>query len=659
MVTKALRNIASICGVPAHANSLVASDVIPKLVSYIEGTGFAIDKVHEEDMRDMVLVILSQLVTNQDLASTVIEQIDWKRISNWFDSDNAGIRQCGVRIITSALHASIEKNNDDNAVEPPKIEEVDGEEEDKSNRAKFLQHRLLDFIVEKLNKAARFGGAQSYQVIDDVIVAVLGNVSPVLLSSFIGRQGITALLNCAGCSGELGSIEDNNMKLCIAVALSKLAAIANEDQTETLNQICVKYVRNGLLSGHDQDELRALNALSCVLQANNKMGGWLVEQEGISKLLVECCDSNSVAVQCAVTEVVSLAASDRARCAMIVSEGAAQLSRLYMSENDQVAVRALVGLSKIATVSQSKKDHDIMGSHGLDSLYDVAREYLVVNRHKSLQKFAVESLTYLSLNADCKERLILDSPVIKLLLEIGSETDDKATIYAVITVIENLTNSQEKAEASEEQEQLKKLKEYAKEYVPEDHPKDAPEFVMKRVELLISQGVSVALYDLAKIRPLIKLLSATHELRIFEALLALTNLTSMGENVQKRFIACDGVTKVTDLQMDENPLIQRAATECMCNMIGYDEVYDMYVTPGSSRYNDLKMWILLSDSDDVACSKAASGGLCMLSSDSRICDRIVAEEFGLEIIHKLCLHPDSDLQMRGLYILHNILKDSK
>eukprot|EP00123_Amoebidium_parasiticum_P017097 comp23707_c0_seq1/m.40773 comp23707_c0_seq1/g.40773 ORF comp23707_c0_seq1/g.40773 comp23707_c0_seq1/m.40773 type:complete len:971 (-) comp23707_c0_seq1:522-3434(-) len=735
MVTKALRNIASICSNPRHAENLVSSHAVQKLLPYLEGTGYGLDAEHREDQHGAVLVALGDLVANQKLAPRVMDQIGWERLSVWLSSKDTTLRHGAVRIVSRALHSSLEANgagaNKDSATHSVKIEEITDEKADAIN----LQDRLLDLIVEKLNDCAKNATEQADAVVDDLLGALLINVSPVLLACFMQRNGITSLLNCAARSGAFGSAADSNMKLRIAVALSKFADAATEEsQQEKLKRICVEYVRDGLGSGNSAEELRALNVMSTVLQASNKIGGWLAEQEGIVRLLIDCCESTNPAVQGAAAEVISHAASDRARCTMIVAEGATQLHSLYLCHNDQVVVRALVGLSKIATVSGSAKDQEMLGAGALERLYDASRDYLVEVPDKSLQKWAVEAIAYQSINGDIKEKLCADRPAVKAILEVGTKTEDKALAYAVLSIIQNITCSQEKKELDEEQEQLKKLKEYAKEYIPEDHPKDTPEYVAKRVAVLVEEGVSASLVHLAKstedseksmamigrilltiadnqkfrgrlvadgahltllkiankldleagipaaqalakiaittdpnvafkgekalelVRPLVKLLSATHELRIFEGLMALTNLTSMGDAVFRRMIACDGVHKVCDLQTDDNPMIQRAATECMCNMLSCPEVFEMYTTQGTPRYEDLKLWILLADSDDVACAKAAGGGLAILSQDESICKRIVAEKVGLEVVKRMILSPDSDLQLRGAYVLCNILE---
>jgi hypothetical protein len=75
------------------------------------------------------------------------------------------------------------------------------------------------------------------------------------------------------------------------------------------------------------------------------------------------------------------------------------------------------------------------------------------------------------------------------------------------------------------------------------------------------------------VRPIIKLLKVEHTaLENFEALMALTNLASIGENVRKRILKEDGFSNIEQYMFEEHPMLQRAATECMCNLVIQDEV---------------------------------------------------------------------------------------
>ncbi|KNC76532.1 hypothetical protein, variant, partial [Sphaeroforma arctica JP610] len=124
------------------------------------------------------------------------------------------------------------------------------------------------------------------------------------------------------------------------------------------------------------------------------------------------------------------------------------------------------------------------------------------------------------------------------------------------------------------------------------------------------------------IRPLMGLLGSLSELKVFEGLLALTNLSSMGEQVQTVILKEGGLDELVRLQLDDNELIQRSATECLCNMLQHDEVFDEYAYTEGSRFGDLRLWTLLCGSEEEACVMAASGGIAQLTRSPFVCDAL-------------------------------------
>jgi hypothetical protein len=46
-----------------------------------------------------------------------------------------------------------------------------------------------------------------------------------------------------------------------------------------------------------------------------------------------------------------------------------------------------------------------------------------------------------------------------------------------------------------------------------------------------------------------------------------------------RVVREKGINKLEDGMFDEDPLIRRAATECMCNMFQCEKVFDMFASP--------------------------------------------------------------------------------
>ncbi|KAI9193676.1 armadillo-type protein [Polychytrium aggregatum] len=138
------------------------------------------------------------------------------------------------------------------------------------------------------------------------------------------------------------------------------------------------------------------------------------------------------------------------------------------------------------------------------------------------------------------------------------------------------------------------------------------------------------------VRPLINLCKGDNELRQFEALMALTNLASMGGDVLDRIVEVKGIRDIQHLQFSDHELVRRAATEALCNAICHPAVFESYAIP-SARESNLKVMVALSDVPDFETRRAASGALAILSSDSRVVDYFITEPSGrpLEVLAAL------------------------
>ena len=112
-------------------------------------------------------------------------------------------------------------------------------------------------------------------------------------------------------------------------------------------------------------------------------------------------------------------------------------------------------------------------------------------------------------------------------------------------------------------------------------------------------------------------------LQQFEALMALTNLSSAGPEACSRIYKSEGLmNKVEFMLLDDNQLVQRASTELICNLItGSDEVFDRYggQEDTASSKSKLQILIALSDVEDTHTRLAASGALATVASSPNAC----------------------------------------
>jgi len=99
-----------------------------------------------------------------------------------------------------------------------------------------------------------------------------------------------------------------------------------------------------------------------------------------------------------------------------------------------------------------------------------------------MRKWAVEGLSYLTLDAEVKEKLIEDRVALHALIEVAKQ-GDLSVVYGVVSTLVNLCNAYDKQEIIPEMIELAK---FAKRHIPEEHELDDPDFVNKRVNVIIS-----------------------------------------------------------------------------------------------------------------------------------------------------------------------------
>lgn len=123
-------------------------------------------------------------------------------------------------------------------------------------------------------------------------------------------------------------------------------------------------------------------------------------------------------------------------------------------------------------------------------------------------------------------------------------------------------------------------------------------------------------------------------LQQFEALMALTNLSSSSSSTASRIATSEGLlSRVESLLLEENVMIRRASMELLCNLIVNSEsVFLRYSGEGGheEQGNDnvtrsrLHVILALSDVEDFPTRLAASGALATLSTSSRVVSALIS-----------------------------------
>ncbi|KAH7910455.1 P-loop containing nucleoside triphosphate hydrolase protein [Hygrophoropsis aurantiaca] len=136
-----------------------------------------------------------------------------------------------------------------------------------------------------------------------------------------------------------------------------------------------------------------------------------------------------------------------------------------------------------------------------------------------------------------------------------------------------------------------------------------------------------AMYD--AINPLVQMLlcDSSNLLQQFEALMALTNISSQSASCATRVATTANLlNKVELLVLEDHLMIRRAATELVCNLIaGSDDVFMRFSGAGIVQTAKSKLQVLLamSDIDDLPTRLAASGALAIITNAQAACQALL------------------------------------
>ncbi|XP_062399336.1 protein unc-45 homolog B [Sardina pilchardus] len=161
------------------------------------------------------------------------------------------------------------------------------------------------------------------------------------------------------------------------------------------------------------------------------------------------------------------------------------------------------------------------------------------------------------------------------------------------------------------------------------------------------------------VRPLVSLLNTERDgMQNYESLMSLTNLSGFSEKLRLKIVKENALPDIESYMFEDHEQIRQAATECMCNLITCKEVQERYLVDGNDR---LKLLVLLCAEDDDKLQRAASGALAMLTAaHKKICTKITLVTVQwLEILQRLCLHDNIEVQHRGLVIVYNIMSSDE
>lgn len=292
------------------------------------------------------------------------------------------------------------------------------------------------------------------------------------------------------------------------------SAMQVTDNTKTLVSICLQmvfenmyydlakerflnnvdeFVKEKLLAPDIESKVRVVVSLTTLLLGPLDIGNTILGREGVLQMILVMAGTDDPLQQRVACECIVAASSKKDKAQTIIAQGISILKKLYQSKDKGVRVRALVGLCKLGSTGGTDASIRPFADGSTAKLAEACRHFLT-SKDKDSRRWAVEGLSYLTLDADVKEKFIQDRVALRAMIDLG-KAGDQSVVFGVVTTLVNLCNAYEKKEVVPEMIELAK---FAKHHIPEEHELDDPDFIAKRVQVLGREGVTSALVALSK-----------------------------------------------------------------------------------------------------------------------------------------------------------------
>ncbi|XP_004852859.1 protein unc-45 homolog A isoform X1 [Heterocephalus glaber] len=319
------------------------------------------------------------------------------------------------------------------------------------------------------------------------------------LTLWVIDQGLKKILQVGGSlqdpTGELQVTANSCMNA--SILLSKLFDDLKCDaERENFYRLCENYIKSWFEGQGLAGKLRAIQTVSCLLQGPCDAGNRALELSGVMESVIALCASEQEEEQLVAVEALIHAAGKAKRASFITANGVSLLKDLYKhSDKDSIRIRALVGLCKLGSAGGTDFSMKQFAEGSTLKLAKQCRKWLCNDQiDAGTKRWAVEGLAYLTFDADVKEEFVEDGAALKALFQF-SKSEERSVLFAVASALVNCTNSYDYEEPDPKMVELAK---YAKQHVPEQHPKDKPSFVRARVKKLLAAGVVSAMTCMVK-----------------------------------------------------------------------------------------------------------------------------------------------------------------
>ncbi|XP_035760826.1 protein unc-45 homolog B [Neolamprologus brichardi] len=476
---------------------------------------------------------------------------------------------------------------------------------DPSKDLKTILLSLLEMVASK--KVSGHGRDQALNLLSKNVPRKEKKEMDHSKSLFTIDHGLKKILKVCGQVPELPDQLPltENTQLIASVLLNKLYDdLKCDPERNNFRDICDEYIKSKIDPKDMDKTIHAINCISGLLQGPFDVGNALVGRQGIMEMMVALCGSEREVDQ------------------MVAYAVACILVNCTNSYEKKEILPELVQLAKFS------KQH-VPEQHPKD------KKDFVDKRVKRLLKAGVTSALAVMVKA---ENIILTDQTKEMLarvfLALSEDPRDRGTIVAQGGGKALIPLALEGTEAGK---------------VKASH-------VIAKIAAISNPEIAFPgerVYEV--IRPLVNLLHTDREgMQNYEALRGLTNLAGFSEKLRVKIVKEKALPEIENYMFEENEQIRLAATECMCNLVTCKEVQDRYLDDGNDK---LKLLVLLCGEDDDKLQIAAGGALAMITAaQKKLCTKmtLVTSQW-LEILQRLCLHSNVQVQHRGLVIVYNML----
>ena len=185
-----------------------------------------------------------------------------------------------------------------------------------------------------------------------------------------------------------------NTKVHVSLILERVYFCMYYDKArEEFLSIVEMYIKSLLTAPDLESKIRAVLVITCLLNGPIEVGNQCLGKQGIIEMMLAMASGDDELQQKIAAEALIAATSKKDKCTSIISMGKDILKNLYMSDKDEIKVRALVGLCKLSSAG------------GTDASIRPFDEDVTKKLLAACKKFILQEKTdlYVDLNADLKK----------------------------------------------------------------------------------------------------------------------------------------------------------------------------------------------------------------------------------------------------------------